>query len=121
MTELTRCDDGHIDTFKDLLTHPNPPVAVLTMVKEYAKASMDHPSSSLPRPIASAMYYAAIVVARLRCNQMLTQLDDASLLKGLQWALDKPWLGQTLRPLLEEGVKSMDASDSSSSEDHSDK
>ena len=69
VTDLTRRDDGHIDTFGDLLTHPNPPVEVLSMVKEYAKASMDHPSSSLPRPIASALYYAAIVVAKLRCNK----------------------------------------------------
>lgn len=113
--DLALNDNSLIVTFCDLLTHPKPPVALLSMVKEYAKASMDHPASPLPRPIASVFYYAAIAAAQVRLNQTLTQLDHPALRQGLKWALNQPWLGQTLQSLLTTALQSLDETESTPS------
>jgi len=103
--DLAKSHTPVVHSFNDLLTHEQPSMELLIIVKEYAKASMNHPAHPLPKRIATVIYYSTIVVAQLRCNQLLTQLDNPSLRRGLRWALDQPWLDNTLRALLQDGLE----------------
>jgi len=93
-----------VKSFGDLLGHPNPPVELLEMVKEYAKALSRHPASPLPREIAMALYYAAIVVAHLRCGKRISKLKDQEIRAGLERIAARPWMTGDLRKLFEEGL-----------------
>ena len=87
-----------------LLSHPNPPVELLEMVKGYAKSLSRHPASPLPREIAMALYYAAIVVAHLRCGKRISKLKDQEIRAGLERIVAQPWMTDDLRKLFEEGL-----------------
>jgi len=93
-----------IKSFADLLWHPNPPVELLELTKDFAKACGRHPDSPLPPEAADILYLASIVVARMRCRKRITTLDDASLRQGLGRAIGQAWLDERTRALLQEGL-----------------
>ena len=92
------------ETFGELLHHPRPPVAMLRRVKLFAKACKAKADGPLPPEVATVLYFASIVVALLRCETRITELDDDWLLKGTQWALAQTWLDQPIRSLFEEAM-----------------
>lgn len=94
-------------SFGDLLHHPNPPVELLILTKDFAKACRISADSPIPREIATLLYFASIAVARLRCGRRITALTDAAVRKGLDWALGRPWLDEATRSLCEEGLRSL--------------
>ena len=98
-----------LKSFSDLLQHPHPPVDLLNMTKEFAKACQASPDSPLPREIATAVYYATIVVARLRCGVRISRLTDADLRKGVEWAVAQPWLDDPTRALFQEALEMLPA------------
>ena len=77
-----------IRSFDDLLHHPHPPVELLTLTKQFAKAMVEHPESPLPREVGRLLYFASITVALIRCGQRISDLDNASLKAGLRWCLE---------------------------------
>ena len=87
-------------SFDDLFHHPAPPIELLELVKDFAKANMDHPESGLPGEIAAALYYASIAAALVRLDERISQLPDADLLRGLRWALEQAWLDEKAKELL---------------------
>jgi hypothetical protein len=87
----------------DLLHHPHPPLALLEMLKEFAKSHALEAQSPLPREIAMLLYYAAIVVALKRCGSRITDLSDAELRRGIAGMLDCQWIDSDTRRLLEQG------------------
>ena|SRR5438093_9732349 len=91
-----------IRTFDELFHYPKPPIELLKSVKEFAKANRDHPASALPREIATALYYGSIVVARWRCGEVITTLNDEELRAGIEWAIAQPWVDERTRSLLRE-------------------
>jgi hypothetical protein len=93
-----------LNTFGDLLRHPHPPLALLTLVKEFAKDNRNNPQSTLPPEVASVVYFAAIVVALIRCGQRITALDDQALRQGVEWAFAQPWIDEFSRPLFREAL-----------------
>ena len=95
------CQPGSIqlETFGDLLRHPHPPIGVLKLMKEFAKANRDKPDSSFPTEIATVIYFAAIVVALTRCGQRITGLDDDALRRGVAWVVAQPWVDESTRSL----------------------
>ncbi len=96
-----RTPDGRpVTTFGDLLRHPAPPVALLDLVKEFAKASRRAGRGHLPAEVATLLYYLAIAVALCRCGCCLTRLDDAALREGFRWARAQPWVDDATRELL---------------------
>ena len=100
----SRATEGQaIRTFRDLLTHPQPPVTLLQVTKQFAKAMVCSPESPVPAEIGRVLYLAAILAALLRCGQRITELDTAALREGIDWALVQPWLDPALRPLFEAG------------------
>ncbi len=98
---------GGITSFEDLFRHPQPPVALLNLAKKYTKTHRLHPDSLIPPEISTALYYACIVAARVRCRRRITALPDASLRRGLECALRQDWLTPSLRHLFLLGLNSL--------------
>ena len=88
-----------VKSFADLFHHPHPPVDLLELTKQFAKAHIDRSDSALPREIALVLYYGSIAVALLRCGQRITELDDSSLCNGIKWAIGQPWVDESTRGL----------------------
>jgi hypothetical protein len=98
-----------IRTFGDLLRHPSPPVEILELTKEFAKASRSHADSPLPDEVAAVLYLGSIAAALVRCARRITKLDDEGLRFGLEWALALPWLDDPIRGLIEEARRALKA------------
>jgi hypothetical protein len=86
-------------TFAELFHLPSPSLQLLGLVKQYAKSSRVRGESVLPAEIATVIYLTTIVVARLRCNQRISEQSDESLLYGIQWVIDQPWVDEKTRTL----------------------
>ncbi len=93
-----------LTTFGDLLRHPRPPLQLLEYLKQFGKTHRNDPESPLPRDIATLLYYAGIVVALIRCRRRITQLDDHSLRRGIEWAIAQPWVEESTRSIFREGL-----------------
>jgi hypothetical protein len=89
-----------LKSFADLFQHPAPPVELLTLIKDFAKANRDHPASALPPEIASALYYVSIGAALVRLDRRISQLPDDTLRQGFRMTLQQDWLDQSTRDLL---------------------
>ena len=89
-----------LKSFSDLFHHPAPPVELLELVKDFAKANLDHPESGLPNEIASVLYYTSIASALVHLDKRITKLPDADLRRGLSWAREQGWLDGATRDLL---------------------
>ena len=94
-----------MQTFGDLFAAPAPPVAVLTLVKDYAKGLLAQRTDVLPSELASVLYLSTIVAAKLRCHTNITRLDTPALCHGIRWALEQPWLKGVCRDLLQAGLE----------------
>lgn len=90
--------------FWDLLHHPRPPIELLKLTKEFGKVHRNNPESTLPRDIATLLYFAGIVVALTRYGQRITQLDNHSLRRGVEWVISQPWVDEPTRLVFQEGL-----------------
>jgi hypothetical protein len=79
------------DLLHELFSQPTPPIASLTLLKDYAKACRSNPDPPLPHPVATLLYYAVLAVALTKCGHLITQLDKASFVEGLRWAERCEW------------------------------
>jgi hypothetical protein len=77
-----------------LLWHPQPPVEVLRMVKEFAKAGLEGPG--MPRELASVFYFGSIGLA-LRGGVSISTLTTERLREGLLWTAQLPWMADGMR------------------------
>ena len=93
-----------LKSFADLFHHPAPPLELLELVKDFAKANLDHSESGLPGEIAAALYYTSIAAALVRLDTRISQLPDADLQRGLRWTMEQAWLDETTRELLAEAL-----------------
>lgn len=96
-------------TFRELLQHPAPPLALLKLAKDFAKLHARSRTGVLPRDIALTLYHACIAAALTRCNQRITTLDDQQLRHGLNWALAHPWLDEPTRARLQDDLRRLPA------------
>jgi hypothetical protein len=104
LTMLT-CGEGLLlRSFADLLHHPHPPVELLQLTKQFAKACWQHPDSPLPAEVAMLLYFASIAVALARCGQRITSLGDEALRPVFDWFARQPWVDEATRSLLSEGL-----------------
>lgn len=103
-----------LKSFGDLLCHPNPPLELLRLTKDFAKACRQSHGGPLPREIATILYFASIVVAMVRCRYRITRLEDAEIRHGVEQCLAQPWLDPRTRRLFDEGLKAMPGKESSS-------
>src|SRR5438128_2144482 len=86
-----------LHSFGDLFKHPHPPISLLRLTKEFAKSSDTRKASALPPEVATVLYYAAILVARMRCGEKISTLDDKTLRDATDWTLRQPWLEEVMR------------------------
>jgi len=91
-------------TFGDLLHHPQPPLEMLQRVKRFAKACKVKAEGPLPPEVATVLYFASIVVALLRCEARISELDNKAIRTGTEWALAQTWLDQPTRSIFEEAA-----------------
>jgi hypothetical protein len=99
-----------IRTLDELFRAPKPPIELLKSVKEFAKANRAHPASALPNEIAMVLYYASVIIARWRCSEIITTLNDNELRAGIEWAIAEPWVDENTRSLLREASMTLDRS-----------
>ena len=92
-----------LKSFGDLLEHPQPPLGLLKMMKDFAKACRISPASALPREISSIIYFASIMAAMTRRSRRITKLTDSDLRQAVRWALAQPWLDDITRKVFLEG------------------
>lgn len=104
LSNLSESQGLLLKSFGDLFFHPHPPIELLQLTKQYAKACRNHPDSPLPHEIATLLYFMAITTALVRCGERITQLDDESLRKGIEWAIEQAWVDEKTRALLREGL-----------------
>ena len=94
-----------LKSFSDLFHHPSPPLELLRLTKDFAKANLDHSESGLPSEIVSVLYYTSIAVALVRLDTRISQLKDADLRRGLLWARDQAWVDEKTKALLIEAAE----------------
>lgn len=90
-----------LKSFGDLFAHPQPPLELLRLVKEFAKANRSHVESVLPPELASVLYYLAIAAASVRWGGRISALGEHELRRGFDWALGQSWIDRVSRELLE--------------------
>ena len=89
-----------LKSFSDLFHHPSPPLELLRLTKDFAKANLDHSESGLPSEIVSVLYYTSIAAALVRLDARISQLKGADLQRGLLWAKDQAWIDEETKALL---------------------
>jgi hypothetical protein len=96
-----------LKSFHDLFSHKLPPRELLIVAKDFAKANMDHPGSSLPAEVSAVLYYGAIAAALVRLDERISQLSNESLKRGFSWAGEQPWVETEIKQLLAEAAKKL--------------
>lgn len=91
-----------VRTFGDLLRTAAPPVGLLRLAKRYAKARRHGGATAVPPEVDKLLYAAAVVAARLRLNERITELPDAVFAANVRWAAEQPWAGEEVRGLMRE-------------------
>lgn len=99
---LASSTDLILKSYADLFHHPNPPVELLVLVKDFAKRCRLSSESALPPDIAAVLYYQSIACALVRCRRRITKLSDDELREGLTWGLSRSWLDATTADLFRE-------------------
>jgi hypothetical protein len=89
-------------TFGEVLWAQRPALELLTLIKDYAKGKRADVASGVPGEVASVLYYASIVAARVRGGTSLTTLDEQTLADGVNWALAQIWVDQHTRELFQQ-------------------
>ncbi|MEX0654580.1 MAG: hypothetical protein WD534_06315 [Phycisphaeraceae bacterium] len=98
----------------DLLRHERPPVALLELVKRFAKRSLGEDAAdeaALPREVAAAIYYLSIATALSRSGRTISHLSRNQLRQGLHWLLAQPWLDEPAGELTREAAAALERSD----------
>ena len=101
LEDLCRQQDPPIRKVRDLLVHPSPPVGVLIILKNAAKASRKRPEGPLPDRAATALYLAAIGIAWYRRHELITSLGIEKLDEKLRWAAGEQWNDREIVAVLE--------------------
>lgn len=94
-------------SFGDLLRHPNPPVELLKLTKEFAKRSLYSPSPAIPHDVARVLYFTTIAAALGHCKSRISTLSDDDLAKGITWALSNEWITDGARRALGSGLSAI--------------
>jgi hypothetical protein len=89
-----------LKSFSDLFHHSSPPLELLKLTKDFAKANLDQPESTLPGQIATALYYTCIAAALVRLDIRISQLSDERLRQGLLWVNAQAWIDEKTKELL---------------------
>lgn len=102
-------------TIGDALADDRPHLGALQRIKEHAKslrlavgAAAQAPGGGPPE-VASVLYYAAILAARVKLGTRISTLDDATLQQGARWCLKQRWVDEPRRALFERAAAGLDS------------
>ncbi|HZK80546.1 MAG TPA: hypothetical protein VFC46_05745 [Humisphaera sp.] len=87
-------------SFGDLVVHPLPPLDLLRLMKDFSRSGRD--TDSLPKEVATVLYYTAISLALLRHSVRITELDNRALVKSIGWCLSQSWVDASVAAVLAE-------------------
>src|SRR5271166_6037286 len=73
---LTEAAGLLLKSFRDLFQHPQPPLELLELVKEFAKMHRDQAESVIPNEVATVLYYLSIAAAFVHRGKRITSLTD---------------------------------------------
>ena len=103
LKELSAAQTLGIKTFGQLFRHPSPPIEILKLAKDFFKRMAGvHPKDSAEYQVAYACYVLSVTVVRIKHEKRITNLSDASLLKGLDWTLRQAWVETSIRQVLDQ-------------------
>ena len=105
LRRLSEAEGLLLKSFGELLQHPCPPLELLELTKEWAKANREDADSWLPGEIAGWLYYACIAAALARFGRRITSLDDRRLRAAFAWAGAQPWITEDWRVLFSAAEK----------------
>ncbi len=103
LSSLTSAEGLLLRSFADLFAHPHPPVELLRMTKDFAKAAIECPDSPLPAEIGRFLYFGSIILARVRCGERVSELDDTAICQGLDWVLAQAWIDESTKGIFRDG------------------
>jgi hypothetical protein len=103
-----------IETFRDLFTHPHPPLELLELTKQFAKWCRKHPEKPLPEDVVTVLYFLSIIVALVKCGSPISKLDNQALQHGLKWAMAQSWLDRDTQRLFHQGTEIVQNSEAAS-------
>jgi hypothetical protein len=109
LKKLSEAQSLVLKSFSDLFHHPAPPLELLELTKDFAKANLDQAESGLPNEVAATLYYTSIAAALVRLGARISQLADADLRRGLSWTRGQPWLDLATQQLLQQAVEKISA------------
>ena len=98
-------------TFADLLLQHNPPMKLLSAVKQFAKLHRKDPKSPLPADVATAIYFACLAAAVLSTQGEISELDDKATLEGFKWCQEQPWMDERIGALVREAIVALTRDD----------
>jgi hypothetical protein len=108
ISQATATDLRKLESFVDLLDHPSPPIELLQLAKSFAKSRRSAgPDAGFPAEIATGLYYLSIALALTRLGRRISEMEDAKLKQGFEWAVRQPWLDSKSKEVLESGMTSI--------------
>lgn len=110
IAQLSEAQGLVLKSFADLFHHPAPPIELLLLVKDFAKANLDPAESGVPNEISTALYYTSIAAALVRLNERISTLADEDMRRGLQWSIQQPWLDPKTTELLNTALEKLSPS-----------
>src|ERR1041385_31373 len=93
-----------IQTFQKLFASPQPPLELLQLTKDFAKAHYAHPESGLFKEVAATLYFAAIALALIYHQTRISKLDDGALRAAFAWCVGQPWMHPALVRLFQRAL-----------------
>lgn len=97
-----------LETFQDLLRHPQPPLELLEAAKRWARENAKDEQNAVPAEISTVLYLASIAAALVHHHRRITKSDDDVVRYGFKLMLERPWLDEAIRDLLQQALTCLD-------------
>ncbi len=92
-------------TFGDLFSHPQVPIELLELTKEFAKQTLKDSEETQLKEVASALYYASYAAGVVHYRKSIGSMKDNELVPGFNWALKQTWLDDQTKKLIAEAMQ----------------
>ena len=96
-------------SFAETLQSPTVPLALLKLIKEFAKRMIKEAEDAQFKEIAAALYYESYAVGMIRHGQRLGGMSKHELRGGFEWALGRIWLDEETKALIRSAKQSLDS------------
>lgn len=100
-TKLQEIGVDQPGTVRDALLSNPGEIDAITAVKNWVNLQRVAQSPTIPRELATGVYYSAIAAALVHCDQRISSLQNPVLAAGINGVAEAEWVHEDLRPLLE--------------------